>query len=322
MMHTKGQIMKIDERINFYLGDCLDIEYPDQIKKGKLFLKDWNNYYVYKNHNHNPNIELITNSYIMPLKRLINKYQFVGKNIYAIPGDTNQKCQDILAFSKTRRIEDVKHTYALIKCFEKERHWRICFVPDKTNFEYKKNIAVWRGSDNGLTNIDDNGYVIKTRQNNRFTLLEKYFSSPFVNVGLSKIYKNNLNLRYSHMIKEDMKIEELRSYKYILSIEGNDKDSGLNWKLVSNSVVLMSKPIYNSWLMEEKLIPNIHYVQLADDLSDLEEKIYWCNKNPIECKNIINNAHKFMKQFLNKKIEEVIEHQVISKFIKKTNTNS
>ena len=33
--------------------------------------------------------------------------------------------------------------------------------------------------------------------------------------------------------------KEFLKYKYILSVEGNDKDSGINWNLNSNSVVLM-----------------------------------------------------------------------------------
>jgi len=50
-----------------------------------------------------------------------------------------------------------------------------------------------------------------------------------------------------------VKIEEMLNYKYILSVEENDKDGGIQWKLNSNSLLLMSKSRVISWLTETKL---------------------------------------------------------------------
>jgi len=108
-------------------------------------------------------------------------------------------------------------------------------------------------------------------------------------------------------------------YKYILSVEGNDKDSGINWKLNSNSLVLMAKPRVTSWLMETTLIPNYHYVLLKDDFSDLLEKVIWCHNHPNECKQIVKNANEFMKQFANPIMEQQIEEAVINKYFQLTN---
>ena len=69
-----------------------------------------------------------------------------------------------------------------------------------------------------------------------------------------------LKRKYNKYVKGKCNISKFLQYKYILSIEGNDKDSGLNWKLNSNSLVLMAKPRVTSWLMETKLIPNYHYI--------------------------------------------------------------
>ena len=91
-------------------------------------------------------------------------------------------------------------------------------------------------------------------------------------------------------------IETVKKYKYIISVEGNDKDSGLNWKLQSNSVIFMPKPKITSWLMEELLIPNVHYIQLKDDFSDLGEKFEWCQGNQNKCKEIIRNANEYIFQ--------------------------
>ena len=103
-------------------------------------------------------------------------------------------------------------------------------------------------------------------------------------------------------------------YKYIISVEGNDKDSGLNWKLNSNSVVIMPRPRITSWLMETTLIPDVHYVLIKDDFSDLEEKLSWCENNQNKCKEIVKNANMFMSQFSNELNERQIEEEVVHKY--------
>jgi len=120
--------------------------------------------------------------------------------------------------------------------------------------------------------------------------------------------------KYKKYVKGESSIHDFLKYKYILSIEGNDKDSGINWKLNSNSLVLMAKPSVVSWLMEDTLIPDYHYILLKDDFSDLEEKLEWCNNNQDKCKQIINNANIYMKQFSDIKKEEEIEIDVINKY--------
>jgi hypothetical protein len=106
-------------------------------------------------------------------------------------------------------------------------------------------------------------------------------------------------------------------YKYLISAEGNDKDSGLNWKLRANSVVLMPKPVSQSWLMEPFLKPFLHYVPLRDDFSDLGAKLDWCRANEHICQRIIEHAHRFMEQFQDTKYEEQLERQVISTYFSK-----
>jgi len=114
-------------------------------------------------------------------------------------------------------------------------------------------------------------------------------------------------------------MEHMLKYKYISSIQGNDKDTGLNWKLASNSLVLMPKPFCESWLMETQLIPNYHYVLLNDDFSNLMEKYEWCQKHPGECKQIIQNAHKYINMFTDEKYEQRLEMDVIKTYLQYNN---
>jgi hypothetical protein len=71
--------------------------------------------------------------------------------------------------------------------------------------------------------------------------------------------------------------------------------------------------------MEDRLIPYVHYIELKDDFSDLEEKIQWCETHQQECKQIVNNSNAFMSQFYFEKGERYIESQVIKRYLDKVN---
>ena len=178
--------------------------------------------------------------------------------------------------------------------------------PDKP-FLSKISHIFWRGTTTGFCNTDIS---------NRFKLIERWFNKhPHINIGFSSIKQGRME--YKKYLKDLVEPEKFLNYKYILSINGNDKDSGLNWKLNSNSLVLMTAPKICSWLMESTLIPDYHYVLLKDDFSDLEEKLHWCNNNQSKCIEIIRNANKFMKQFSNEMREQEIEAAVINEYFKK-----
>jgi Glycosyl transferase family 90 len=61
--------------------------------------------------------------------------------------------------------------------------------------------------------------------------------------------------------------------------------------MMSNSVVLMRKPTYTSWAMEELLQPWIHYIPLNNNYDDIEEMAYWMLQHPDETKHIIRRAN-------------------------------
>ena len=72
--------------------------------------------------------------------------------------------------------------------------------------------------------------------------------------------------------------------------------------------------------MEDKLIPNHHYVLIKDDFSDLFEKYKWCEENPEICIQIIKNANAYMSIFSDIQTEEWIEKQVLDEYFKRVKT--
>ena len=100
------------------------------------------------------------------------------------------------------------------------------------------------------------------------------------------------------MIGRSLSMEEILQNKGIIMIEGNDVSSGLKWALFSKSVVLTQKPTFTSWAMEELLEPWVHYIPIADDLSDVDEKVQWMIDNDEKANAIANNGHLWMTDMI------------------------
>jgi hypothetical protein len=144
----------------------------------------------------------------------------------------------------------------------------------------------------------------------RQKFIKSFYNKPFCNVGQTNT-KGKLNVPWQ---KEKMKLEEQLEYKFILAIEGNDVASNLKWIMSSNSLAFMTKPKYETWFMEGRLIPNYHYILIKDDYSDLEEKINYYATHIDESKAIISNANKYVEQFKDKRQEDIISLFILKKY--------
>ena len=178
---------------------------------------------------------------------------------------------------------------------DKIRHF--LFLNDQKTFTTKINMLVGRS---------------KANQPHRIRFLEKYMHHPLCNIGQ---INRNANLQF---LANRMTISEHLNYKFILCLEGNDVASNLKWVMSSNSLAVMTNPIYETWFMEGTLIPNYHYVLIEDDYSDLEERLSYYINNTDEALNIIENAHRYVNQFKNKKQEDIISLLVLQKYFEKT----
>ena len=223
-----------------------------------------------------------------------------------------QRAHDIYCFSKNRILNNNK--LILLKMPEYYRHWNNNnFNTVKNNnikYENKYNKIIWRGATTGEEH----------KPGNRFTLIKKYFNKNHdIDVGFYHICQNKHN--YKKFLKKYMSINDQLKYKFILSVEGNDVASGLKWQLYSKSIVMMAKPNVFTWLMEDKLIPGIHYILLKDDFSNLEEQFEWAKSHPNECQQIIKNANKYMEQFMDKENEDKLQKEIIKRYFDKVKFN-
>jgi isochorismate hydrolase len=76
----------------------------------------------------------------------------------------------------------------------------------------------------------------------------------------------------------------------------------------------MHKPTHETWFMENLLIPDIHYVEIPEDLSDLPKKIKYFIDNSGKAKVIIKNFQEYYSKFLNIRNELLVALLVAVKY--------
>ena len=177
------------------------------------------------------------------------------------------------------------------------RHFN--FINDPLQFSDKKDSAIFRG----------NNLVPQKRC--RRLLLEKFHKHPHIDVGLAEL---SPQMPQEWLVTKTPMLEQLK-YKFILCPEGNDVATNLKWVMSSNSIAIMNKPKYETWFMEGKLQAGIHYIEVKEDYSNLEEQIDHYIKHPEEAFNILENAHQYIAQFQNKKLENIINYGVINNYL-------
>lgn len=211
-----------------------------------------------------------------------HQFSYLNGDITTVP--------DQPTFLKSRPINDDNYNSVILK-LNKIRHFK--FVNDTKPYNEKKDMAAWRGV----------GY-----QPHRLVVIKQFYNHPMCNIGQTKPYNGDV------WEKGFMSIEEQLDYKFLLAIEGNDVATNLKWAMSSNSVVIMSKPKYETWFMEGRLEAGKHYVEVKDDYSDLIEKMEYYLAHEEEALEIIKNANLWTEQFKDKKREKLLSLMVVDKY--------
>lgn len=166
----------------------------------------------------------------------------------------------------------------------------------------KQDKMIWRGL---LTNI-----FAKT--NPRLLAVKRYSGHKDIDVGFSEIEWTGV--ASNGFIKPKMSIDEMLTYKYIISIEGHDVATNLQWAMCSNSLTIMPVPTRESWFLESCLIPWVHFVPINETMDDLEEKLEWCRNNDKRCQEIVKAANEYVSNFLNFEEEKDLASLVIKNY--------
>ena len=299
-------------KLFYYLGGYLRLIFPllknrnnyinrllKKFNNEKNYIKMRVNYYNKINYKNSPDLDWIPTSsmkipnqgtvYFFDLKEYVRFYpsKFLVRFLF---GDIT-KIPKSPSFVKTRPIKGDNENSVLFK-LNKVRHFT--YTNDRVKFSDKLNILIGRNA---------------VQQKQRIDFFKKYFDHPLCNLG-----QINSGTTHDIWLKNKISINEQLKYKFILCIEGYDVATNLKWVMSSNSIAVMPKPKFESWLMEGKLIPNFHYILIKDDFSDLEERLKYYIKNDSKAYEIVKNANKYIMQFQNKKREDLISLLILEKY--------
>lgn len=177
-------------------------------------------------------------------------------------------------------------------------------IKDTYNWNEKINKAVFRGKLTGC------GITIETNQRLKLvSIAEKH--KDIIDAGITSwnIREKAFNGIVQYVNPKDfpfnkkpfMSRQEQYKHKYLINVDGHVSAFRLLSELMTNSLVIKVNSSNNYELWYSKLlIPFVHYVPVKEDMSDLIEQIQWCINNDDKCKEIINNAHKLVKEYLTK----------------------
>lgn len=280
-----------EDRIAFYLGNTDYTNYqPDKTDPVKHDIP----FYTTQDYT------TLKSNYVFD----VNRYRSLsGQNFWCQCGDGIYLKENFPLLIKVRDFQ--KQSNGVIGNLNSARHWGNCKVVTSTDIKWedKKDTIVWRGSTTGMNPKLDRKYT-------REKFVKDYYND--YDVGFAFIVQSCDHLKQYY--RPPMSVSDMLRYKYIVSIDGNDKSSSTNWILLSNSVPIMSKPRYHSWLCEPYLIPGVHYVEVKEDFTDLKETIEWCKNNDDKCKEIANNGRSFiLENFANIEKERHIEKEIINR---------
>lgn len=213
------------------------------------------------------------------------KFQLLDGDVVDIPNSPS--------IVKSRPIAGDNANSVLLN-LDKVRHFN--FIKDDLSFQEKESKLIGRAA---------------VQQAHRRKFYELYFNHPLCDLG--DIMKD------SPWNKPKISITEHLKYKFILAIEGNDVATNLKWIMSSNSIAVMPRPTYETWFMEGQLVPNVHYIEIKKDYSDLEERLNYYITHPEAAEQIIAQANAYTRQFQNQDQEDKIALLVLEKYFRLTN---
>lgn len=280
----------IEGRVNYYNK----LSGTQTLPEGE-WVRDEFRYMNYLGKLKNYTIKIFHKAYYFDLREYSRWFSPDLKIAYC-PGDV-YFTPDIPSLVKSRLLAEDNANSVVMK-LDKFRHFM--FVNDNKDFTEKKDMVIFRGK------------VRKSRLREKF--LRMYFHHPLCDCGV--VGKDDGVLE--EWITPKKTIREHLDYKFIMALEGNDVASNLKWVMSSNSLAVMPRPTCETWFMEGTLIPDYHYVEIKEDLSDLEEKMNYYIAHPDKARQIIRHAHEYVDQFRDEKRERLISLLVLRKYFRRT----
>lgn len=167
------------------------------------------------------------------------------------------------------------------------------YLRDQCPWEKRAPAAFWRGSSTGAP-LTREGW----RANRRIALacLSKDCNDlSMLDAGISKLVQVadellRKEIMNAGVVKDEVPPYHFFCYKYLVEIDGNSCTwSSFFWKLASYSLMLKVESDKVQWF-SSLFRPQIHYLPVKSDLTDLLDIVSWARKNDEESRSIAERA--------------------------------
>ncbi len=235
------------------------------------------------------------------LKGTPSRYFFdLGRYVKGFPGEAGidymttdvWENPDTPTLMKARRLDGKAENCALLN-LDCRRHF--IRPVDPVPFEEKKPVLFFRGEIDGKPH--------------RIRFFEMWAGNPLFDLGDTT--RKNRSRWFAPMVK----LTDHFDYQFILTLEGNDMASALQWVMASNCVPVMPRPTVEGWLMHSRLVPGVHFIEIKPDFSDVGEKIKHYTDHPDEAAAISRASKEWAAQFLDRRRESIISYLVVERFL-------
>ncbi|MBV9571350.1 MAG: hypothetical protein JO056_08925 [Alphaproteobacteria bacterium] len=215
-----------------------------------------------------------------------------------------------------------------------------CTLPDPAEpaLRDKKPIVFWRGGMRGFSSlegnlnvskllqkyqqgkIDDDRFIAHLRTVPRYAFVSRFFDAEGFDIGLRQGEGGRGNIALCNDLpviarynKEFVPPAEQLQYKYLISIQGKDVGSSFGWQLGTNSVLLKEDYPWEVFF-DCHLKAWEHFVPVAQDFSDVQEKVAWCEDNPAACEAMVEKRHAIVHLLLDGEVRREALRRVIERY--------
>jgi hypothetical protein len=175
-----------------------------------------------------------------------------------------------------------KYTEKTLPCYIFD-HWREAKIDDYTEMcekikerallPYKHEKLFWAG---------------QMSHPSRRTFVEKFHSHPKMDIVHHRDHWGHSATVPSGYLS----LPDHCDYKYMLDLQGNGYSGRTKLLLhMKRTLFYQSRKFHEYWFW--KMRPFVHYIPIAEDLSDMEEKFGWAESHPEECLKIAEEGYQF-----------------------------
>ena len=180
------------------------------------------------------------------------------------------------------------------------------FLPSVPDWSSRRAQLVWRGSSTGLLALTHH----RLHDLPRYRLCREAVKlAGAADIKLTSIVQaasdTDLAAIERQVLDENLMggwvpMEEMAHYRYVVDIDGNANSWNFMMKMRLGACVLKVESEWTQWFTDT-LEPWVHYVPVRADLSDLIERVEWCQANDADAAAI---AHAGRRLALNMRYEE------------------